>query len=395
MNGVTNIFTSLVLKDESFSNKVKFPSKLFVDVSEKCFTKKHLVTHQMLTVLEANPIRYDSPFSSVKYGGSTLMDMEDLRNAVDGVGIKSKHHGDQNVRVKSNPKTEQIQTRMDKDGIALSERPIAIRIKKLSNGSSIVEMIDGRTRLDILWRLGFKNVIVDVFECSDADCIRLGRVLNNESLPFGEGSVEDTEKALNRLIEYAKTGNEGLNISCGWDNVVTEKQKQEARELIQKESILLSNGTLKQQELDRVVTNVAEEHTGSSMCVRFPNGNKVVEYADEKLNISSNSDIVYKFMTGNNPGIILDTLVSWKPANPKQTLRIILYVGSPNPLQLEKSWKKGTFLAKNEFDSFEERVSKERYGSKPPNKSRATLHGAIAQIDSLEYQYPLDQLVVF
>jgi hypothetical protein len=397
MDSITSIFTSLVLKDESFTNKIKFPSELFVKVSEKRFSDEHLETHKLLTVPEAHPLRYNSPFSTVNYRGSMVVSMKDLESARDGSGINSKHHGDQTVRVKSNPKAEQVQTRYNKDGVALSERPISIRIISLSNGKSRIEIIDGRTRLDILRRFGFENVIVDVFECSDADCVRLGRLLNNESLPFGEGSAEDTEKALNHLIEYSKTSNgkEGLSISCGWNDVETETQKQEARVAIRAEADRLSNGTLKPQELDRVVTNVAEEHTGSKMCVRFPSGNKVEEYMKQKLKIQTNSDIEYKYMVGKNPGIILDTMVNWEPSHPKQTLRIILYVGSPDPLKLEESWDKGTFGAKRAFDIFEKKVSTERFHGKPIDKSKATLHGAISQIDSLAGQYPLDELVVF
>ena len=400
MKNITNLFTSLVLKDETFTRKlpkkIKFPSNLFVKVSEKRFTDEHLETHQLLTVFEAHPIRYDSTFRSVKYGGSTLMDMKAARDIVDGIGINSKHHGDQNVRVKENPKREQIRTRIENDGVALSERPIAIRFKKLPSGETVMEMIDGRTRLDILWRLGFMNVVVDLYKCSDSDAVRLGRLLNNEALPFGEGSSEDTEKALNRLIEYSKSGKDGLNIPCGWENVVTEAQKQKAREVIKAEAVLLSNNSLKPQDLDRVITNVAEKQTGSKMCVRFPNGKQVEQYLNETLGIKSNSDIEYKcVMGGKLSSLIYGEIVTWEPKYPKQTLRVILYVGSPNPTNLEESWTKGTFGAKKLYDEFVEKVSKNMYNGVSPDMSNRSVHGAIPQIDSLISKHPLKQLVIF
>jgi|TARA_R110000796_G_scaffold30651_3_gene81723 hypothetical protein len=398
MGNLNNLLTSLVIsKDESITNTIKFPSELFVKASEKRFSDKHLETHKLLTVPEAHPVRYYSPFRSVKYKGPMLILTKELTSARDGVGINSKHQGDQFVRVRTNPKAEKIQKRFIKDGVALSERPISIRIISLPNGKSRIEIIDGRTRLDILWRLGFENVIVDVFVCSDADCVRHARLLNNEALPFGEGSAEDTEKALNYLIEYSKSGTskDGLSISCGWDSVNNEDRKQEARILIYEEADKLSNGTLKPQELDRVVGNVMKEHTGSRMCVRFPNGNKVEEYMKQELRIQSNSDIEYKCMVGLNVGIILEAMMNWKPQNKKQTLRIILYVGSPNPLKLEESWKKGTFEAKEAFDVFVKNISKHLYNNSETNFSRVSLHGAIAQIDSLAGQYPLSELVVF
>ena len=278
----------------------------------------------------------------------------------------------------------------------MSERPIAIRFKKLPSGETVMEMIDGRTRLDILWKLGFMNVVVDLYKCSDSDAVRLGRLLNNEALPFGEGSSEDTEKALNRLIEYSKSGKDGLNIPCGWENVVSEAQKQKAREVIKAEAILLSNNSLKPQDLDRVITNVAEKQTGSKMCVRFPNGKQVEQYLNETLGIKSNSDIEYKcVMGGKLSSLIYGEIVTWEPKYPKQTLRVILYVGSPNPTNLEESWTKGTFGAKKLYDEFVEKVSKNMYNGVSPDMSNRSVHGAIPQIDSLISKHPMKQLTIF
>jgi hypothetical protein len=64
-------------------------------------------------------------------------------------------------------------------------------------------------------------------------------------------------------------------------------------------------------------------------------------------------------------------------------------------LKLEESWKKGTFEAKEAFDVFVKNISKHLYNNSETNFSRVSLHGAIAQIDSLAGQYPLSELVVF
>ena len=100
-------------------------------------------------------------------------------------------------------------------------------------------------------------------------------------------------------------------------------------------------------------------------------------------------------MGGKLSSLIYGEIVTWEPKYPKQTLRVILYVGSPDPTNLEESWTKGTFGAKKLYDEFVEKVSKNMYNGVSPDMSNRSVHGAIPQIDSLISKHPMKQLAIF
>ncbi len=210
------------------------------------FNETHLKTHNKLIEKKAHPYVYDCDIPKVTYIDTILIDIKDV--------IFDSVNRIQKPRLVNNVKQPAIKKDIEDFGFSLSNTPILV--EKLSNGK--YELLDGRTRFDILKGLGVTNIIAGTFEpMSTSDRLLFGVKMNNINKPFGEASFPDIKNALLNLVESGK---------------IDGKTRTEIVESTQKYLNAMSHKLLPQQ-ISLAINEVVDKKTGSAEEVKsFPEG---------------------------------------------------------------------------------------------------------------------------
>ena len=85
----------------------------------------------------------------------------------------------------------------------------------------------------------------------------------------------------------------------------------------------------------------------------------------------------------------------WVAEDPNHELRIVLYSGSPNPVNPDESWLKATVKFKEDYDKFEKGLATTRFTDGSVNNEQVKIYGAITQIRFMDADYPMNDLHYF
>jgi hypothetical protein len=175
--------------------------KIVVDInSQKKFTIDNLSATNVLIVEASYPELYGENLQkSFKYTGRYIVDIDDIN-------WESTYENTQRARAGGgNPKYKEIKQDITNYGFKLKHPPIALR--RLKDGTLVP--LNGRTRKQILKELGFKNVIVDIYEKQESyswnqfedQSSKFGLIANSSHDPAGDLMLEDVYRECTIAID--------------------------------------------------------------------------------------------------------------------------------------------------------------------------------------------------
>ena len=347
--------------------------------SVTAFTKDNLNTLISIRSKEAYPMIYGTQrMRGIELCTTSLVDM-------DKVIVDNKYFA-QLARATVNTKKPIIRDDITTNGYSLAELPIMVMRRK---GGTFV-IIEGRTRFEILQELGMKNIIADVFEeTSMANLVRFAIFMNTTKKPFGEASVEDILKGILFLIE--------TNEIKSYPDTV--EGRQQLRDVIIFEMESISGRRLTESQKGEIVGKATDRSYGFKQIYSFPKGEGTFEWLiehgynteEDKENgilyvpVASFEEKIYKVMMTQQKKI---------DSNVKE-IRYVLYLGTPNAAQPEKSWLDGVKDFGTKFNSYEEAVSNLRFHGTRIDNTLHKIYGGIPQITSLSKKYPMDKLYIY
>jgi hypothetical protein len=349
------------------------------------FTEKNLETYGRLRSKEANPMVFGStspmwgPKKTPWYDTTALVDMS-LINYDD-------KYGTQKARVTTNPERDAIDLDIRRNGFSLAE--LGIILVRRPDGR--YDFVEGRTRFGILLDLGMTNIIAEVMNPTTDDNILIFALkMNNSKKKSGEASFEDNREAILSLVESGAIGKE-KDTTAG-RALMTDKVNYYLGEM---------EANLKPSERDRIVADALEGLLGYKTVYTFKSNDEAVERIEEvvgKERIASDrkEGIVYVAVSDYIEKIHNRMInVASEFGRDVKEIRMVIYKGTLDSKNPEKSWKFCVRDFAERFGAYESELSNVRFNGVRVDDSRIKIYAGLPAVVSLDEDYSIDGLYIY
>jgi len=305
----------------------------------------------------------------------------------------------QKPRSGGNPQHTAISDSITNDGYDLASIPIAVNKCKDDDGV-YYELLDGRTRWQILSKLGVPNVIVDIFSIEAPDQqLLFGSQANNAELKSGVATKEDIVNVIQNLINL-KSNLVMLpfpikSIRKMGDNHIASRHKKIAAILAETVNNV-SLGGVNKPDTTWIVHKVIEADQSDPLVLTFPSGKGIDGYLKDKFNIDTKNDPHNSWITiagAAGVGYVLQSIIVEINKHPDKIANVILYDGNPGHNDPEGKWLKATQGFMGEINQFFEDIGEIMMDGEKLDLSRGRILGAVPQVRSLSNEFPMDKLV--
>jgi hypothetical protein len=260
-------------------------------------------------------------------------------------------------------------------GYELSHVPISV--SKCPNGKLII--VDGRTRLNQLIQLGFTNVIVDYYVCTEwKEFLKTAIYRNRPDSPRSPMTKSDIINNCNGAIKM------------GW----LKRETEEIRRYVEE----ITDNRIQKDVLNKIILSVQKGQGHSSDVVSFDEKSAEKFLVDNGyIDNQNNNGIYYKVYasTAWTKAFVYaaKTLQKYKTEGKNvKELRVIIHTGTLDAADPAQSWKSkiDNFRTgwKSDFNDVENSHFKD-----PERRSVIRLYGAIPAVTGIGYA--MDKLVMF
>ena len=360
-----------------------------VPLSAKEFTPEHLKLSKLYVNLSVYPGLYDNKKlrKGFNFVNRRIVPLESINLDIDNIftELAMKGYGEgvafiQSAAIRANSRGEnadKVQASMVSDGFELCHLPISVAL--CPNQKEMI--LDGRTRLEQLRKSGFKNVIVDYYECDNWDAYFTEAIKRNPvEKPRSPMKKED-------IIAHCNVA-----VDRGWIN-------RDAGE-IEKRIKEITGNNVNYNTLQKIICNVmyGAGHTASVLSLSEEtaiNWLKRYGYIDN----DKNNGIYYKIVSASAWSKAISSaaehLVELEE-NGKlvKELRIVLHTGTLEGADPVKSWQGKIDSFRNGWKQDLSNIANTFFAI---HQRRVTvkLYGAIPAVGALSNLYPMDRLVMF
>ena len=349
------------------------------------FTEKNLETYDLLRSKGANPSVFGStspmwgPNKTPWYDTTALVDIS-LINYDDKFGT-------QKARVTTNPERDTIDLDIRRNGFSLAE--LGIILVRRPDGR--YDFVEGRTRFGILLDLGMTNIIAEVMHPTTDDNILIFALkMNNSKKKSGEASFEDNREAILSLVESGLIGKE-KDTTAG-RALMTDKVNYYLDEM---------NANLKPAERDRIVADALEGLLGYKTVYTFKSNDEAVERIEEvvgkeRMASDRKEGIVYVAVSDYIEKIHSRMInVATVFGSDVTEIRMVIYKGTLDSKNPEKSWKFNVRDFAERFGGYESDLSNTRFNGVRVDDSRIKIYAGLPAVVSLNEDYPIDKLYIY
>lgn len=350
------------------------------------FTEKNLETYGRLRSKEANPMVFGStspmwgPKKTPWYDTTALVDMS-LINYDD-------KYGTQKARVTTNPERDAIDLDIRRNGFSLAE--LGIILVRRPDGR--YDFVEGRTRFGILLDLGMTNIIAEVMNPTTDDNILIFALkMNNSKKKSGEASFEDNREAILSLVESGAIGKE-KDTTAG-RALMTDKVNYYLGEM---------GANLKPSERDRIVADALEGLLGYKTVYTFRSNtsdaqDRVVEIVGkERIASDRKEGIVYVAVSDYIEKVHKRMInVASEFGRDVKEIRMVIYKGTLDSKNPEKSWKFCVRDFAERFGAYESELSNVRFNGVRVDDSRIKIYAGLPAVVSLDEDYSIDGLYIY
>lgn len=349
------------------------------------FTKADIDKSHKFNPRENTPEFYgeDLP-KDVEYLGSQVMKPDDIK--LDNFfkdGSEDQNKMIQSIRAKE-VKRKELTNSLQR-GYDLREHLISVRLDEKTGKTFI---LDGRGKYFIMQKLGWDNLLVDIYKCKTPLAYsRLGNIKNRPAKVANPISKLD-------VVKHLTTHKEQLGITDKMSN-------DEIADIFTKEAKLIGNPIWQKPTYDKIVLQAISEvgkyqivvHDETS-ATRWAKANNYVDVED--------SGIFYMISSAATPAKTI--LRAAKQAkyytdNAKifKELRIILHHGFLEGADPEGSWKKTKDKGLKDFNDYKDLLKYYFTNDKKELKfsNKIKLYGITPALEELEDDYPLNKVVKY
>ena len=372
-------------------------SSIFVDVNEikvNGFNTQHLLIHDKSFNKEANPEIYqDSRWVLRK---SAIVDIDQVVSSPDDI-VSGGYTTFQPVRATNNKAYNAIGDSIEERGWHLGYRPPIVHIEYDDDGTEIYVSDDGRTRISHAKKLGFKNIIVHIFEIIDVkNAFILGMKCNSSDVAKGDATEGDYVQG---TLTQIQNGNLDLGVSLKRYISAKGEQINSLRNKIYTKLFDyvkdLSNHTLNKPKTIKICNRIINGLTTEPTILQFPQGKGVIERYRDVLGLHDEPNMKYVSFSGDNAKeiYILTMELEWLAENPNNQIKVLFYSGSidnENPLE---SWLQSTRDSACRLAAKKELIERVHLSNGSFNNLRCVSYGVIPQLKSLEHKFPLDKVI--
>lgn len=362
--------------------------KAIIDVNKDIvtkFTKENLETYERLRSKEANPRVFGSASPMWGPNGTRWYDTTAL---VDNSLINyDDKYGTQKARVTTNPERDKIDLDIRRNGYSLAELGIIL----IRRPDGRYDFVEGRTRFGILLDLGMTNIIAEVMHPTTHDNILMFAVrMNNEKKKSGEASFEDNREAILSFVESGTIGKE-KDTTAG-RALMADKVNYYLDEM---------GANLKPSERDRIVADALEGLMGYKTVYSFSSNDAAVERIEEivgKERIVSDrkKGIVYVAVSDYIEKIHSRMInVANEFSSDVTEIRMVIYKGTLDSKNPEKSWLSNVRDFAERFEAYEENLTNTRFNGVRVDNSRIKIYAGLPAVVSLNKDYPISKLHVY
>ena len=375
------------------------------------FNQDHLEVHRRLITkvdihppgnkFSQEPWRYLN--DEFNYLGDAIVPIDSIRVA-DADKSSGKSAGVviyQKPRSGGNPQHPAISESITNDGYDLKSIPIAVN-KRHDDDGVYYELLDGRTRWQILSKMKVTNVLVDIFDIAEPDQqLLFGSQANNAELKSGPATKEDIVNVVRNLILLESSL---VRLPFPIKSIIKKGFKQIGPRR-KKIAIILEDainnvtlGSINESDVRWIVNKIIESGQADPLVMTFPQSKGISEHVKDNFNINLDDDPHNTYLltaTGaeGKTGYPLQAAIAKLNEEPDKTVNIILFDGNPGHNDPEGKWLRATQIFIGEINQYFEDIGNIMFGGQKIDMSRIKILGAVPQIRSLANEFPMDKLV--
>jgi len=348
--------------------------KIVVNINnQKKFTIDDLNATKILVVEESYPELYGEGLQkSFKYAGRHIVDIDDI-------DWESNYENTQTARSGGgNPRYKEIKQDITDYGFKLKHVPIALR--RLKDGTLVP--INGRTRKQILKELGFKNVIVDIYEKRDSytwnqfddQASKFGLIANCTRDPAGDLMLEDVYRECMIAIDK------------GW----IEK---DITAIMDRVNEVCGNGKFTQTKRDELTFRIFNHHRDSEgMQVLSWRSQTSIQFWLNTRKYIDNDKVIYYVVSHSTPSKGITGAAKMAFDNPGKEIRVVVHTSVLSAFDLERSYINRIKKFVSEWENILQKISSGYFNGKVRTNSPIKLYGALPGVSTL---HSLDKIVDF
>jgi len=348
--------------------------KIVVDInSQKKFTIDNLSATNVLIVEASYPELYGEDLQkSFKYTGRYIVD-------IDAINWESNYENTQTARAGGgNPKYKEIKQDITNYGFKLKHAPIALR--RLKDGTLVP--LNGRTRKQILKELGFKNVIVDIYEKQDSyswnqfddQASKFGLIANSGHDPAGDIMLEDVYRECMIAIDK------------GW----IEK---DINSIMDRVNEVCGNGKFTKAKRDELTFRIFNHYRDSEeMEVLSWKSQSAIQVWLNTRKYIDNDKVIYYPVSHSTPSKGITGAAKMAFDNPGKEIRVVVHTSVLSAFDIERSYVSRVKDFVIEWENILQKISSGYFDGKVRTNSPIKLYGALPAVSTL---HSLDKIVDF
>ena len=348
--------------------------KIVVDInSQKKFTIDNLSATNVLIVEASYPELYGENLQkSFKYTGRYIVDIDDIN-------WESVYENTQRARAGGgNPKYKEIKQDITNYGFKLKHPPIALR--RLKDGTLVP--LNGRTRKQILKELGFKNVIVDIYEKQESyswnqfedQSSKFGLIANSGHDPAGDIMLEDVYRECMIAIDK------------GW----IEK---DINSIMDRVNEVCGNGKFTKAKRDELTFRIFNHYRDSEeMEVLSWKSQSAIQVWLNTRKYIDNDKVIYYPVSHSTPSKGITGAAKMAFDNPGKEIRVVVHTSVLSAFDIERSYVNRVKDFVIEWENILQKISSGYFDGKVRTNSPIKLYGALPAVSTL---HSLDKIVDF
>jgi hypothetical protein len=348
--------------------------KIVVDInSQKKFTIDNLSATNVLIVEASYPELYGENLQkSFKYTGRYIVDIDDIN-------WESTYENTQRARAGGgNPKYKEIKQDITNYGFKLKHPPIALR--RLKDGTLVP--LNGRTRKQILKELGFKNVIVDIYEKQESyswnqfedQSSKFGLIANSSHDPAGDIMLEDVYRECMIAIDK------------GW----IEK---DINSIMDRVNEVCGNGKFTKAKRDELTFRIFNHYRDNEeMEVLSWKSQSSIQIWLNTRKYIDNDKVIYYPVSHSTPSKGITGAAKMAFDNPGKEIRVIVHTSVLSAFDIERSYIDRVKDFVIEWENILQKISSGYFNGKVRTNSPIKLYGALPAVSTL---HSLDKIVDF
>ena len=348
--------------------------KIVVDInSQKKFTIDNLSATNVLIVEASYPELYGENLQkSFKYTGRYIVDIDDIN-------WESVYENTQRARAGGgNPKYKEIKQDITNYGFKLKHPPIALR--RLKDGTLVP--LNGRTRKQILKELGFKNVIVDIYEKQESyswnqfedQSSKFGLIANSSHDPAGDLMLEDVYRECMIAIDK------------GW----IEK---DINSIMDRVNEVCGNGKFTKAKRDELTFRIFNHYRDSEEMevLSWKSQSSIQVWLNTRKYID-NDKVIYYPVSHSTPSKGITGAAKMAFDNPGKEIRVVVHTSVLSAFDIERSYVNRVKDFVIEWENILQKISSGYFDGKVRTNSPIKLYGALPAVSTL---HSLDKIVDF